>query len=330
MSNIYTPAAFQGIGKTRDYFEGWYFKMVDKNEKKALAVIAGISLSKDSTKSHAFVMVFDARNHKMTYFRYSVNEYRANAKKFEIKIGKNFFSTEQLKLDLDDGANKIIADINMSNIIPWPVSVFSPGVMGWYRFVPFMECYHANISFDNKINGFIELNGEKTDLKEGKGYIEKDWGISMPQAWIWMQTNHFNEPGVSLFGSIAKIPWLGRYFTGYIFGFLLRGKLHKFTTYNGSRVEKLLVNDDYIDIFVENKESYLEIKAERTEGVELPAPEKGEMVSRVNESLSSKIEIKFYRKNSKGRELIFSGTGRNAGLEFVGEIGVLLKGLKLN
>jgi hypothetical protein len=80
---------------------------------------------------------------------------------------------------------------------------------------------------------------------------------------------------------------------------------------------------------VENRESYLEIKAERAEGVELPAPKMGEMVSRVNESLSSKININLYGKISGGRELIFSGTGRNAGLEFVGDIGVLLKGLKI-
>jgi hypothetical protein len=328
LSNIYRPESFQGHGKTKDYFEGWYFKIVDKEEKKAFAVIPGISLSKDTSKSHAFVMVFDARNHKMSYFKYAVNEFRADKKKMEVKIGKNFFSTKQLQLDMDDGINKVTADVKMWNIIPWPVSIFSPGVMGWYRFVPFMECYHANLSFDHATDGYIKLNGENTDLSGGKGYSEKDWGTSMPQAWIWMQTNHFDDPGISLFGSVAKVPWLGGYFTGYIFGFFYKGKLHKFTTYNGSRVVRLGVTDDHIEILAENKESFLEIKADRAEGVELPAPKMGEMVARVNESLASCIDIKFYRKTPAGKELLFSGIGRNAGLEFVGDLKVLLNGFK--
>ncbi|WP_243392439.1 MULTISPECIES: tocopherol cyclase family protein [unclassified Mesotoga] len=30
------------------------------------------------------------------------------------------------------------------------------------------------------------------DLTGGKGYIEKDWGRSLPDAWIWMQSNNFD------------------------------------------------------------------------------------------------------------------------------------------
>jgi len=83
-----------------------------------------------------------------------------------------------------------------------------------------MECYHGILSMDHAIEEFVEAEGIRTDLRGGRGYIEKDWGASMPSSWIWMQTNHFDRVGVSLSGSIAKIPWLGNYFTGYIFGFL--------------------------------------------------------------------------------------------------------------
>ena len=69
--------------------------------------------------------------------------------------------------------------------------------------------------------------------------MEKDWGSSMPSSWIWMQTNHFDEEEVSLFGSVAKIPWLRSYFTGYIFGFYYKGHLYRFTTYTGTKIEKL-------------------------------------------------------------------------------------------
>ncbi len=326
MSNIYRPESFQGFGRKENYFEGWYFKMVDGSEKKAFAVIPGISLSKDASKSHAFVMIFDARAHKMSYYKYSTGDFWADKRKFEIKIGNNFFTSDRLQLDCGDGSGTISADISMKGLKPWPVGFFSPGVMGWYRFVPFMECYHANVSFDNAVDGYISLNRrrERTDMSGGRGYIEKDWGSSMPQSWIWMQSNHFETPGVSLFGSVAKIPWLGGYFTGYIFGFLHGNRLYKFTTYNGAGLDKIEVSGDFIEIAALNRGYRLEIRASRTQGVDLPAPRSGEMTSRVNESLSSLIEVRL----TIGEKVIFSGTGRNSGLEFVGGIGELLKGLK--
>ena len=188
-----------------------------------------------------------------------------------------------------------------------------------------MECYHAVLSFDHKIEGYIEINGIKRDFNDGRGYIEKDWGSSMPSSWIWMQTNHFQKEGISLFGSIANIPWLKSYFTGYIFGLLYDNNIYRFTTYNGAKLDKLNVDEDKIEIKIANKKYILEIDAKRTEGVDLPAPYLGEMTSRVNESLNSNINLKFYKKDS---EIIFSGTGRNAGLEFVGNVNELLSGFK--
>ena len=52
------------------------------------------------------------------------------------------------------------------------------------------------------------------------------------------------------------------------------------------------------------------------------------MTSKVNESLKSRINIKLTNKITD--QIIFSGTGRNAGLEFVGDVDELLKGIKSN
>src|ERR1035437_3401546 len=232
----------------------------------------------------------------------------------------------RVQLDMEDGINRIRAELKFKNIHPWPVTLFSPGTMGWYAYVPMMECYHATVSFDHDIEGYFEVNGAKTDFTLGKGYIEKDWGRSMPSSWIWMQTNHFDEDEASLFGSVAKIPWLGSYFTGYIFGFYYKKKIYRFATYTGARVDRLSVSDDRIDILIEDKRHYLEISADRASGIDLPAPKLGEMTAKVNESLKSKIRVSFYKKTKQGRDIIFSGEGRNAGLEFVGNIKELLRG----
>jgi len=328
MLDTWKPGIYHGRRKKKDFFEGWYFKMVDRREKNAYAVIPGVSITRDSLKSHAFVMFLDARAQQMRYFRYPLDDLKASDKKFELTIGGSSFSIDGMRLNIEQGGDLINARISFKDTYPWPVKLLSPGVMGWYAFVPGMECYHGILSMDHAIEGFIEAGGIRTDLTGGRGYIEKDWGVSMPSSWIWIQTNHFDRDGISLSGSIAKIPWLGSYFTGYVFGFLYDKKLYKFTTYSGAKVTGLDVTDNNIRIRLENKGYRLDINADRSEGVELPAPKLGEMTAKVNESLHSSINVTLLRKNGSGTELIYSGTGRNAGLEFVGNVAELIKGLK--
>ena len=328
MPGIWKPGKFHGMRKKKDFFEGWYFKMVDSSEEHAYAVIPGVSISRDPSRSHSFIMFIDARAKRMLYFRYTLDDLKASDEKFELTIGESFFSTEGISLNLRQDGDLISARISFKDRYPWPVKLLSPGVMGWYAFVPGMECYHGILSMDHAIEGFIEVNGINTDLTGGRGYIEKDWGVSMPSSWIWMQTNHFNREGISLSGSIAKIPWFGSYFTGYIFGFLYDKKLYKFTTYSGAKITLFDVTADNIRIRLENKTYRLDIDADRSEGVELPAPKLGEMTAKVNESLNSSISVDLLKKKSSGSELIYSGTGRNAGLEFVGDTEELIKGLR--
>ncbi len=61
---------------------------------------------------------------------------------------------------------------------------------------------------DHSVSGELEFNGEPVDFSGGRGYIEKDWGSYFPEGYIWLQSNHFDEPGISAKTSVAKIPWL--------------------------------------------------------------------------------------------------------------------------
>jgi len=322
------PAAYHGHGRARGFFEGWYFKSVTRDESRALAVIPGVALAPDPADSHAFVQFADAGRGRTHYCRYPLSEFRTHPSRFEIRIGPNEFRGDGLSLDLRGAGADVRGRLAFRGVESWPVRIFSPGVMGWYAFVPRMECYHAVLSFDHRIEGALDIDGAAVDFGGGKGYIEKDWGASFPAAWIWFQTNHFDEDGVCLFGSVAKIPWRGRFFTGFLFALWRGGRLSPFTTCGGARITRLEVDAERIVIDVENRRLALEIRAERREGVDLPAPVLGAMSSKVNESLKARIEARLYRKGGAGRALLFAGTGRSAGLEFVGDIGVLVAGLR--
>jgi tocopherol cyclase len=104
--------------------------------------------------------------------------------------------------------------------------------------------------------------------------------------------------------------------------------LYKFTTYSGAKVTGLDVTDNNIRTRLESKKYRLEIDADRSEGIELPAPKLGDMTAKVNESLHSSINVTLLRKTGSGTKLIYSGTGKNAGLELVGNVEELIKGLK--
>jgi len=214
--------------------------------------------------------------------------------------------------------------LNFVNQIKWPNKWYSPGIMGPYSFVPFMECYHGILSMDHAIDGQLTIHNEIIDFTGGKGYMEKDWGHSFPSAYIWMQTNHFSQPNVSLKASVAKIPWLKSSFVGFIAGLWLNNELIEFTTYNASQLKKSFVDTHKVELILENSKYRLEIKAIRHETTELASPILGFMDGRIHESMTSEINVLLF--NKKTQKIVFQDIGRNAGLEVAGKINEIIVG----
>ncbi len=321
LTNTLHPDRFHGFTKKPPYFEGWYYKLVSADEKTRLAIIPGVYLAKNPENNHCFIQVFDSNADAVCYHRYPYAAFQADRDSFNVWVGGSTFSRDTVSLDIDDGFGKLQGSLSFSGLNPWPVSVFSPGAMGWFAWVPFMECYHGVVSMDHRIDGHLVMDGQDLDFSGGRGYIEKDWGRQFPSAWIWGQSNHFDAPGVSLMLSVAVIPWLKRSFGGFIIGWLHDGVMHRFTTYSRSRIETLSVNDAEVDLWVKNATHRLHIKATRVEGGLFQAPTTTEMDRRIIETLDATLEVRF--EDLAGEE-IFSGAGQYAGLETVGDLELLI------
>ena len=95
MRNIWKPEICHGIGNSR--FEGWYYKLVDNNRETAIAIIPGFS---SAHPSQAFIQIFNGISGNFHFKEFSLNEFRYNNKKFEVKIGDNHFSSHKIKIDL--------------------------------------------------------------------------------------------------------------------------------------------------------------------------------------------------------------------------------------
>jgi hypothetical protein len=314
------PAMYHGHGLTRDFFEGWYFKFADAAERRVWAVIPGVFLAaaeRAGQESHAFVQTLNGRTGETHYYRYPFSAFSAAPDAFDVRIGSNRFTGRQIWLDLAEPGQTLRGELRFADLAPWPVSLASPGIMGWYALVPFMECYHGVVSLDHGVQGSLTVNGEQHGFDGGRGYIEKDWGQAFPRGWIWMQANHFGQPGTCFTASVARIPWLGTAFRGFLAGFWHAGRLYRWATYTGAAITRLALTDTHVYWRLHDARYHLEIEARRSEGGLLRAPFRVAMLQRVLESLTAEITIRL-SEHPGGRE-IFSGTGRHAGLEVGGE-----------
>lgn len=310
---VFQPEQFQGWGRNRNYFEGWYFKVVNEAGNKAFAFIPGIAI-KSNREKHTFIQVLDGKKRTAQYHKFEADTFKPDSDQFEIAIGNNHFSEQGIQLDLPG----LKANLQFSGNVPWPNRWYSPGIMGPYTFLPMMECYHGIVSMDHAIAGQMEVDGEVLDFGNGRGYIEKDWGQSFPSAYIWLQTNHFSSCGISLKVSVAKIPYLGYSFVGFIAGIWLGDRLVQFTTYNRSILRKSLIDTEKVEVIMENKKFRLEVRALRDAATALASPILGIMDGRIEESMNARIEVNLVdRKSGKS---IFNDVGCNAGLEVAGKI----------
>lgn len=320
------PEVFQGNRRKKNYFEGWYFKLVSSDGSSILSVIPGIALSHDGSEKHAFIQVIDGKTARTDYFTFPVGEFAFSKKNFAIRIGRNYFSADSLVLDIRTDTLSITGCIRMTDQVRLASRrILNPGIMGWYRFVPFMQCYHGVVSISHQLSGVLVKDGVKHDFSLGKGYIEKDWGSSMPSAWIWMQSNNFVSHNASFMLSVANIPWLGRSFTGFLGFCYFNGTIHRFATYTRASLEIGQTGQDTLHIVIRDRKLVYEISAVRSHAGLLKAPVKGSMDRRIPESIDARLKLTI--KDKQGIT-VFNDSTSIAGLEIVGDQNILLAKVK--
>ncbi|MFO7617246.1 MAG: tocopherol cyclase family protein [Bacteroidales bacterium] len=315
--SVFDPVLYHGWGRTRRFFEGWYFKVVNAAEDCAFAFIPGIAMNERGER-HAFVQVLDGKKLTATYHPFPVESFNPTPGQFDLRIEANRFTVNSMHLDLPGFSG----ELRFTGLTPWPSRWYSPGIMGPYTFVPFMECYHGIVSLDHAIEGSLQTDGGEISFSGGRGYSEKDWGHSFPTAYIWMQSNHFSTRGISLKASVARIPWLGSSFTGFIAGLWHEGRLYPFTTYNGSRLVRSVAGLEQVELIFANRNYRMEILARRDHATLLASPLAGFMDGRIAESMTSDVTISLF--DAKSGASILKDHGRNLALEVAGNISEIL------
>jgi len=317
---IYNPEVFQGTLKNTNYFEGWYFKHVSADINNVWSFIPGVALN--DNQPHAFIQVINGISGFAEYINYSLDEFTWDKKKLYLRIGDSVFTEKYIDLKIKDNGISIDGHIDYKNIVKYPKSLLSPGIMGWYSFVPYMECKHGIVSVNHDLTGEIKVNNTSVLFDGGKGYIEKDWGNSFPEAWLWIQANNFKDNNTSFNFSVAKIPWRGKFFIGFISFLYFKEKFFLFSTHNNSQITEINHTHNSIDLILRNKSSILKINVLKNSFGELKAPSSGDMSRRIRESIDSEVYLSLFDHHNN---LIYNDSSKRAGLEVIDEIFEYLK-----
>ena len=312
MSHILNPEVFQGTHKRRHYFEGWYFKLISRDRSRVLALIPGIALGRTAEDAHAFIQVIDANRNRVAYLRYPLEAFHAQRSRFDIQIAGSRFHGAGLHVDHKDKDHELQGEVVFHDIEPYPKTMFHRGIMGPFTYVPFMECRHGIVNLRQKLSGKLLFDGEELDFEDGEGYVEKDWGRSFSNAWIWLQANHFDDPQVSFMFSVAEIPWLGRRFNGLISFLHTPDGFHRMATYNRSRLERLSVHEGLVEAVIRSSSGTLEMEARFAPGGVLRAPKNGMMTRTIEETISAETTV---RLTDRKGNVLFHGRSVQVGME---------------
>lgn len=289
---------FHGAHKSHSYFEGWYFK--HQNEGHTVAFIPGVNYEEAGKKSAFVQLITDGAscNAAIPFSAFRIFPHGI------IRAGDQLFSRMGIKVDLNT------PEIRCKGIIQYgPLLTPKSDVMGPFRFVPFMECRHGVISMKHSLKGSLEVNGTKMDFNGGTGYIEKDWGTSFPQSYLWVQCNRFSSPSCSIMVSVADIPLGPSLFQGCICIVNYHGQEYRLATYHGVQILRY----DGTGLILRQREYVLKAEFSDKASQNLFAPKTGSMTRIIRENAACHARFQFYRNDN----LLFDLQSEEAGLEYV-------------
>lgn len=293
---------YHGGGKKGSFFEGWYVRL--SGDAGTIAFIPGISINHEGKKT-AFIQVVGEQG--SYYIPYPVSAFACARHQPAVRVGKNLFTEKGARLSIHTEGLDCEGTVRYGALAPLRYDIMGP-----FHGVPFMQCNHGVISMRHALSGSITLNGRRMDFTGGTGYIEKDWGTSFPQSYLWVQCNRFIALGArpcAVMASVADIPFLGTSFLGCICAVQYGKKEYRLATYTGAHVLRW----DAGGLVLKQGGAMLVVDVQKVSPQVLKAPKQGNMCRTIREHVSCAARFRFFVHNS----LLFDYKGIAAGFEYV-------------
>lgn len=228
-----------------DWYEWWYFKVVEPKTKKAYYFVYGLVNPWDTKNDRSASKVFvnaGSFSHKMIIEqKYEMNSFVVRKNKNQItepifKIGdKTFLSPTEFSGDIINENNQKVR-WHFKTERQWEFNA-----MSWALFAPeISNIFWYPIQANLKMTGWIDFNGDKVEFKNVQGYQDRNWGRSFPKWWAWIVSQNFrNSPGTILAsgGGLPRIKGLGSILQGVCIGIIHQNKEYKFRLTDGHKIK---------------------------------------------------------------------------------------------
>lgn len=271
---------YKGPGSRRAYFEGWYFKL-SLDQDTTLSLIP--SLHKQDDQVYGSLQWIQSKGGQVqTGVKiYPAGEYDLSLHPFRLVLGNSSF--EESGITIREEELKLSAQF--LKIHTYPRDIMGPfGPL--HRIMP---CSHGLLVTHGQAR--VSLESESLSGRfDARLYVEKDWGDTFPQRYIWTQAD-FPGQNASLFFSIAtvKVGWLR--FNGFIANLHLDGENHTFATWNLAHC-RIRGNEHDIRIGLGDSTMTLAARLLPRNTAPLNSPVQGVMNSTVRESLSAPLKLR--------------------------------------
>lgn len=219
--------SFHGCSHTHSFFEGWYFK--HQSSSHTLILIPAFHLGPSGQSYASLQVILDNTSY---YLPFSSRDFAADTERLSVRLGQSIFSGKgcRLHIDLPDGT-PIRGHIGY-NRLHSPKRSF----MGPFAHLP-LPCFHEVLSLAHRLRGQVLVGEEIWDFNQGLGYLEKDWGTSFPDSYLWLQCGwHSPTSCTSLMLTVADLKFRQHPVTACSSLILHDGKEYRLSTYQGARL----------------------------------------------------------------------------------------------
>jgi tocopherol cyclase len=207
MLRKYNPSSLQG-GFDRDkYFEGWFQKVYSAEHKLSFIIIYGYA-TRHSHDTFGFIQVH-IPHQEPVLMHFPKDEVFCDPAQHLVRMGKHTLSAKEIAINTEE------MGINLSMMDNEPIRTFKNS-MGYSYVIPNLPCYHSVLNKAHAVSGEIRNIQKSYSFVNEIGYLEKNWGTSFPEKYLWLHAVDPKDPEVSLLFSQAEIVWLGRKFTRHV------------------------------------------------------------------------------------------------------------------
>lgn len=311
-----------------DWYEWWYFKIIEPKTKKAYYFVYGLvnpwDIKKELPSSKVFVTAGSFSEKLIVEQQFAMNSFIARKDKYQsnepiFKIGdSNFLSPTEASGNIINGKNQNVR-WHFKTQRQWEFNA-----MSWALYAPeITNIFWYPIQASLKMTGWIEFNGERVEFDNALGYQDRNWGRSFPKWWAWIVSQNFkNSPGTVLAsgGGLPRIKGLGNILEGMCLGVFHQGKEYKFRLIDGHRIK---MNVRFGKWYVEainhsNEKIVLEAHAPKEKFMILPFTTPQGEVFKDYETLNGYARLKLYKRKFFGQpwSLIADLETEEAGIEY--------------